>query len=156
MDIFESEKRSAIMAGIKCAGTSPELRLFALLREVLGGRLRVHQNVSRLPGRPDFVIPSLRVIVFMDGCFYHSCPKHGHNPKSNQEYWTPKLRRNQRRDIAKRKKLRSMGYSVWRFWEHDLKKTNAERVYERIVRIVAKARDRQGQSAPRPLIPRQF
>jgi G:T-mismatch repair DNA endonuclease (very short patch repair protein) len=74
-----------------------------------------------LPGQPDVVVPSLRLAIFADGCFYHGCPEHGHVPKSNVDYWLPRLVRNRKRDRANRRVLRKMGFAVWRFWEHVLK-----------------------------------
>jgi DNA mismatch endonuclease (patch repair protein) len=120
-DIFTVEKRSEIMSRIRSAGTSPENRLYLMLRDSLGSRRRIDRNVRDLPGQPDFLIPSLRLAVFADGCFYHGCPTHGHTPKSNTTYWIPKLARNRKRDAANRKALRAMGFTVFRAWEHDLK-----------------------------------
>jgi DNA mismatch endonuclease (patch repair protein) len=120
-DVFTPEKRSQIMARIRSSGTSPETSLCTLVRESLGGRWRIDKNVRTLPGQPDVVIPSLRLAIFADGCFYHGCPEHGHTPKSNVDYWLPKLVRNSRRDRANRRALRRMGFAVWRFWEHELK-----------------------------------
>jgi DNA mismatch endonuclease (patch repair protein) len=126
-DIFSVEKRSDIMSRIRSAGTSPENRLYLMLRECLGSRRRIDRNVRDLPGQPDFLIPSLRLVVFADGCFYHGCPTHGHTPKSNTAYWIPKLARNRKRDAANRKALRAMGFTVFRAWEHDLKAKRLER-----------------------------
>ena len=66
------------------------------------------------------VVPGLRLAIFADGCFCHGCPEHGHVPKSNVQYWLPKLERNCVRDLANRRVLRKMGFAVWRFWEHEL------------------------------------
>lgn len=126
-DIFSRAKRSAIMSRIRSTGTSPEVGLFALVRDTLGHRWRVLRNVRSLPGQPDVFIPELRLVIFADGCFYHGCPIHGHTPKSNPKYWRPKLRRNKTRDGANRRALRRMGIGVWRFWEHDLKGTKLKR-----------------------------
>lgn len=151
-DVFTREKRSEIMSRIRSRGTAPELRLYALIREILGPRWRVHLNVRGLPGQPDAMIPRLRLIIFADGCFYHNCPRHGHHPKSNRSYWDPKLVRNVRRDAANRRKLRMLGYSVWRFWEHDFKNPTIARTFRllerRLDRILA---NRQGGKVTRPL-----
>lgn len=56
--------------------------------------------------------------MFIDGCFWHSCPMHGHSPKSNTEYWVPKLRRNRERDSETVTLLEANGWTVLRFWEH--------------------------------------
>ncbi len=120
-DVFTPEKRSDIMSRIRSTGTTPEARLCASVREALGGRWRIDRNVRTLPGQPDVFIPSLRLTIFADGCFYHGCPEHGHVPKSNVEYWVAKLTRNRRRDRANRRGLRKMGYEVLSLWEHGLK-----------------------------------
>jgi DNA mismatch endonuclease (patch repair protein) len=120
-DVFTPEKRSDIMSRIRSSGTTPEARLWTLVREALGGRWRIDRNVRTLPGQPDVLVPSLRLAIFADGCFYHGCPEHGHVPKSNVEYWLTKLTRNRRRDRARRRALRRMGFAVWRLWEHELR-----------------------------------
>ncbi|MBA3353010.1 MAG: DNA mismatch endonuclease Vsr [Blastocatellia bacterium] len=117
-DIFTRAKRSAVMAKIKSRGNkATEVRLARILREygVKGWR----RNYP-LQGRPDFAFASARVAIFVDGCFWHSCPKHGHRPASNQNYWTPKLARNQRRDRRVSRQLRASGWRVLRVWEHQL------------------------------------
>jgi DNA mismatch endonuclease, patch repair protein len=126
-DIFSAAKRSEIMSRIRSCGTTPEVALHECVRQVLGGRWRVDKNVRQLPGQPDVLVPSLRLAIFADGCFYHSCPQHKHVPKSNESYWIPKLQRNKDRDKVNRKALRGMGFTVWNFWEHDLKKSTVER-----------------------------
>jgi len=133
-DIFTARQRSKIMSRIRSSGTDPEETLYRLLREVLGKRWRIRRNVRALPGQPDFVIPSLRLAVFMDGCFYHGCPKHGHRPKSNKKYWIPKLARNLARDRASRRALREMGYAVWKFWEHSLKGRRLHDTHRTLIR----------------------
>lgn len=135
-DIFTKEKRSEIMSGIRCAGTTPERRLYGIVCDILGHKWRVDCNVHSLPGRPDVVVPSLMLVIQADGCFYHFCPKHGHYPKTNARYWVPKLLRNARRDEAFRRKLRSLGFRVWRVWEHDLKRKGIARTYRRLERRI--------------------
>lgn len=129
-DVFTPEKRSDVMSRIRSTGSKPEERLFQAVRVALGHRWRIDRNVRTLPGCPDIVIPSLKTVIFLDGCFYHCCPVHGHIPKSNVEYWAPKLAKNVQRDRANRARLRQLGFSVWRFWEHDFK----GREYEASVR----------------------
>jgi DNA mismatch endonuclease (patch repair protein) len=119
-DVFSREKRSEVMSRIRSKGTLVEDALYRIIRESLGPRWRIDRNVVSLPGRPDVVIPALRLAIFVHGCFYHSCSKHGHVPKSNQEYWAPKLQRNVKRDSLNRARLRRLGFSVWVIWEHQL------------------------------------
>ena len=135
-DIFSKRKRSQIMSRIRCAGTEPEQQLYQMVRSILGHRWRIDQNVQNLPGRPDIVIPTLQMIIFLDGCFYHSCPEHGHHPKSNQSYWLPKLRANQARDRANRRRLRQMGYKVISYWEHDLLRRRMPATCRSLTRII--------------------
>jgi DNA mismatch endonuclease (patch repair protein) len=125
-DIFTATERSAIMSRIRSKGTALETRLYEIIRKCLGRRRRIDRNVPGLPGHPDIVVPSLHLAIFADGCFYHSCPKHGHKPKSNKGYWIPKLIRNRRRDKKNRAALRKLGYRVWIVWEHSLKGTKLE------------------------------
>lgn len=126
-DVFDRKKRSDVMSRIRSTGTAVEERLYSLVRESIGPRWRVDRNVRSLPGRPDLVIPGLRVAIFADGCFYHGCPEHGHTPKTNQKYWRPKLARNWQRDQRNRKLLRRLGFSVWTFWEHSLEGRRIDR-----------------------------
>jgi len=90
-DVFPPEQRSEIMSRIRSSGTTLEARLCASVREALGGRWRIDRNVRTLPGQPDVVVAGLHLAIFADGCFYHGCPEHGHMPKSNVDYWLPKL-----------------------------------------------------------------
>ncbi|MGD2101229.1 MAG: very short patch repair endonuclease [Acidimicrobiia bacterium] len=120
-DVFTPEKRSEVMSAIRSVGTQPECRLDEAVRRCLGHRWRIDRNVTDLPGKPDVVIPSLRLAIFADGCFFHHCPIHGRIPDSRREYWEPKIRRNVERDRINESDLREKGFSVWRFWEHDFK-----------------------------------
>ncbi|WP_410662696.1 very short patch repair endonuclease [Amycolatopsis sp. lyj-84] len=77
-----------------------------------------------VPGRPrrtiDVCFPSLRVAVFLDGCFWHGCPDHGTSPKSNSRWWREKIEANRVRDNDTTKHLNDLGWVVVRYWEHDL------------------------------------
>src|SRR5215831_980950 len=95
VDVFSREKRSEIMSRVKSHGNrATELRLVSVFREYgfVGWRRK-----SALFGRPDFVFPSRRVAVFIDGCFWHGCPIHGQVPQSNRAFWERKLSANIRR-----------------------------------------------------------
>jgi DNA mismatch endonuclease (patch repair protein) len=100
--------------------TRPELRLRSELHR-RGHRFRVDYPL-RLDGqlvRPDVVFTRAKVAVFVDGCFWHSCPQHGTTPRSNRDYWEPKLARNAYRDRANSEALRRSGWRVVRIWEHE-------------------------------------
>ncbi len=70
--------------------------------------------------RPDFVFSKLRLAVFVDGCFWHACPKHCRTPTGNRAYWRAKLTRNQTRDRLVTRTLHKAGWRVLRIWEHGL------------------------------------
>ena len=120
MDIWSIDKRSAVMSSIRKTGTKPEMALQGIVTSALP-RWKVMKNSEIVLGRPDVYVPSLKLAIFADGCFWHSCPKHGNIPKSRTEYWGPKLKGNSTRDRRIDRQLRSQGISVWRVWEHDLR-----------------------------------
>lgn len=99
--------------------TAPELALRSALH-AHGYRFRKDLRIDAVASRPrpDIVFTKARVAVFVDGCFWHSCPDHGRAPKSNTGYWGPKLRRNVDRDRANDVALAHAGWTVVRIWEH--------------------------------------
>jgi DNA mismatch endonuclease (patch repair protein) len=121
-DNHTPEQRSANMARIRSSGTTPEERLYLAVRTALGHKWRIDRNVPDMAGHPDLVIPSLRLVIFADGCFFHGCPTHYRAPLTNTEYWLPKIAGNINRDSIQRGALEADGWSVWRVWEHDLTK----------------------------------
>jgi DNA mismatch endonuclease (patch repair protein) len=115
-----SAGRSRNMAAIRRRDTRPEVALRSALHR-LGFRFRKDYPI-RANGkltRPDIVFTKRRIAIFVDGCFWHSCPQHGRPPRVNAEYWSPKLQRNVARDGEQTKALRSEGWVVVRFWEHE-------------------------------------
>ncbi|GAA4193332.1 hypothetical protein GCM10022219_15000 [Microbacterium oryzae] len=94
----------------------------------MGYRYRV--DFAPLGGRrrADIVFTRQRTAIFIDGCFWHSCPIHGTKPRRNADYWRPKLRRNVERDRETDKLLRDAGWAVLRFWEHEPPKLVAEAI----------------------------
>ena len=132
-DVFSASERSRIMSRVRSAGNlRTELELRAVFREqhYVGWRRGV-----RLPGQPDFVFSKKRLAIFVDGCFWHSCPAHGQTPKSNVAFWSRKLRRNVERDAAVRRTLRRNGWEVVRVWEHELTPRNRARLLRRLSHI---------------------
>lgn len=119
MDFVSKEKRSKIMAAIHSKNTKPEISLRKALWSK-GLRYRIHYGKELI----DIAFPTERLAIFIDGCFWHGCPIHSHIPESNREYWLPKLRKNIERDAAKSELLRTMGWEVMRFWEHELSDVN--------------------------------
>jgi DNA mismatch endonuclease, patch repair protein len=137
-DIFTARRRSTIMALVRSTGNeSTERRLAKLLRS---NGLNGWRRGRRLPGSPDFVWPRERITLFVDGCFWHCCPQHGHVPRSRLAYWSPKLRRNAERDHRVTRQLRAAGWRVLRIWECALLKRNQPQTLRRIARVL---RERQ-------------
>ncbi|MGD0089648.1 MAG: very short patch repair endonuclease [Planctomycetota bacterium] len=117
-DVFSKKKRSHVMSLIRSDGNKDtELAVVRLFRAYHISGWRRHWP---LKGRPDFVFPALRIVVFVDGCFWHGCAKHSRTPTGNREYWSGKLGRNKARDRAVTRHLRRLGWRVVRLWEHDL------------------------------------
>lgn len=106
------------MGRIRSRDTRPEIALRKALWAA-GLRYRLKAGVH-LPGHPDLAFPRAKVAVFVDGCFWHGCPDHGHIPKSRVEYWAPKIERNQTRDAQANAQLAELGWRVLRFWEHQV------------------------------------
>ncbi len=115
-----TKSRSLIMSKIRSKNTKPEVILRKKLWSV-GIRYRI--NVDSLPGRPDIVIKKARLIVFVDGEFWHgyNWEEKKKKIKSNRGFWIPKIERNMQRDSENNKKLKQLGYKVFRFWEHQIK-----------------------------------
>lgn len=107
--------------------TNPELAVRRILHST-GHRYRV--DFAPLGGRrrADIVFTRQRIAIFIDGCFWHSCPVHGTKPRQNADYWNPKLRRNVERDRETDKLLRDAGWAVLRFWEHEPPELVAEAI----------------------------
>jgi DNA mismatch endonuclease (patch repair protein) len=108
------------MLGNKRRDTKPELAVRRLLH-ARGLRYRVDfRPTAAVRSRADIVFTKQKVAVFIDGCFWHSCPIHATQPKANADYWLPKLARNAERDAEVTEVLRQSGWTVLRFWEHQL------------------------------------
>lgn len=114
-DKITKAQRSRIMSSIRSSKTAPELKLKPLMK-----RSGFVYQPKTIYGRPDFANRKLRIVVFVDGCFWHKCPKHYVEPSSNKAYWKSKILYNVRRDRAVNKRLEWEGWMVIRVWEHEL------------------------------------
>ena len=94
------------------------------------------QTRYQLVVRPDFVFLKSRTAVFVDGCFWHGCPKHGTQPKGNAAFWKKKFARNIARDRLVNRILRRANWRVLRIWEHELARKNEARLLRRIQRAL--------------------
>jgi DNA mismatch endonuclease, patch repair protein len=136
-DVFSQAKRSEVMARIRGRGKkTTEMRFVKLLRsEGLTGWRR-HVQVSLREGRgsarqmepgrrpavrPDFVFAGAKLAIFIDGCFWHGCPRHGRTPVAQAAFWSAKLTGNRSRDRHVSAALRRRGWIVLRIWEHELR-----------------------------------
>lgn len=133
-DVFTKAKRSEVMSRIRGRGNKDtELALAKLLRRhrITGWRRQIQIRTSPRPSpqrgegvrvRPDFVFLKLKLAVFVDGCFWHGCPKHATKPKNNRAFWHRKLSMNKQRDGIVNRTLRKASWRVVRIWECDLTK----------------------------------
>jgi len=134
-DTFSPQERSRIMSRIRSRGNAAtELRFVEILKQhkIAGWRRGI-----QLPGKPDFVFPRERVVIFIDGDFWHGNPKNFRLPKSNVSYWKQKILSNQIRDRRVNRLLRKQGWRVYRFWQSALKNETA--VTKRLLRVLGRA-----------------
>lgn len=134
MDLFTKAKRSEVMSRIRSVGNkSTELRLIEIFRHygIRGWRRR-----QRVVGNPDFVFRKQMVCIFVDGCFWHGCPRCYKHPTSNVDYWEGKLRRNRSRAILVNRKLREAGWCVLRIWEHQLDSKREAQLVARLLKHI--------------------
>ena len=96
--------------------TELKVRMALIRTKVKGWQL----NKKDLPGKPDVYFENEKIAIFIDGCFWHGCPKCGHVPKTRSEFWEAKINRNKERDKEKNKELKKIGIKIIRFWEHQL------------------------------------
>lgn len=120
MDVFSKAKRSDVMSRIRSKkNKATEVALARLLRLNSISGWRRHLS---LPGRPDFTFSKLKLTVFVDGCFWHGCPRCYRAPKSQVSYWSQKILRNRSRDKRVNRQLKKTGWKVLRLWECELEK----------------------------------
>jgi len=118
-DIHTKKQRSYNMSRIKGKNTGPELvlRKFLSAKNIKGYKLNY-----KLTGKPDIVFLKQKIAIFVDGCFWHKCPKCFIQPKNNRKFWEDKINGNVARDKSIKQKLQREGWFVIRLWEHDIKK----------------------------------
>ncbi len=152
-DIFTIKKRSEVMSRIHGKGNrSTEIELLQIFRDyrIFGWRRQNQISLlrdnsiessnrkyaNRKKVRPDFIFPKLKLAIFVDGCFWHSCPIHQSKPNRNSAFWEKKFRSNKRHDRIVNKLLHENGWNVLRIWEHELLKTKRSRLMKRINRAI--------------------
>lgn len=139
-----SPEASRRMVKVRQKGTGAEV---ALRRELYrrGLRYRIDYVVLKRPRRvADVAFPGLKIAIFVDGCFWHGCPKHGTWPKQNAEFWRNKIETNRSRDKDTNVRLEAIGWKAVRVWEHE----SPVMATKTISRLVAKAKAERSKSPP--------
>jgi DNA mismatch endonuclease (patch repair protein) len=132
VDLYSPAKRSEIMSRVRGKGNkATELALVSVLRR---NRITGWRRNARLFGSPDFVFPKDHIALFVDGCFWHSCPIHASQPRTNAEFWSEKLSKNRLRDGMVNRTLKKSGWRVIRIWQHELSVSNEDRLVGRLLR----------------------
>lgn len=135
-DMFSKEQRSKNMKAIRSKGTSLEN---IITKELWRKGFRFRKNVRKLMGNPDIAIQKYKTVIFLDSCFWHSCPTHGNKPRSNVDYWEKKLIRNIERDRIVTKYYEEKGWNILRVWEHEVK-NDLEGTVEKITNFILKSK----------------
>jgi DNA mismatch endonuclease, patch repair protein len=148
-DVFTKAKRSDVMSRVRGRGnkSTEEAMVRIFRRHHVTGWLR-HRQVF---GKPDFIFLRKKLAVFVDGCFWHGCPKHTTEPATNRAFWRKKLTRNKARDRIVNRTLRRQGCTVLRIWQHELTRKNETRLLLRIQRALASSSRTTAASGQLPL-----
>lgn len=131
MDKVTKETRSKIMKSIKSKSKLED----KVCKELWKRGIRYRRNVRSLFGQPDLSIKKYKVVIFLDSCFWHYCPIHGHMPLSNIDYWQNKLYKNIKRDIIVNSYYQEKSWNVLRIWEHQVRK-DFEYTIEQIIKFI--------------------
>jgi DNA mismatch endonuclease (patch repair protein) len=128
-DKLTRRERSQLMAKVRGHGNkSTELALVIIFRR---NKITGWRRNQKIFGKPDFIFPKLKLAVFVDGCFWHGCPRHGTKPKGNRTFWKKKFARNLARDRLVNRTLRRANWRVLRIWEHALRQATIHRATQR-------------------------
>jgi DNA mismatch endonuclease (patch repair protein) len=135
---YTTPQRSELMSRIRSTNTKPEVALRKALWH-FGYRYRIHDR--RLPGKPDLVFAKQKMVVFVDGDFWHgfNWKQKKTKIKQNAAFWIPKIERNMQRDREVNAQLEALGWRVVRIWEHELKKAEFGATVFRVVRLLSEA-----------------
>ena len=137
MDRISKEQRSKVMAAIKASSKLEEI----VSKELWHRGIRYRKNVRGLKGTPAIAIQKYKIVIFIDSCFWHCCPVHGNMLKSNTEYWKKKLNRNKERDQEVNAYYYEQGWTIMRFWEHEIKQ-DLDKVIDLIIEELEKIKTR--------------
>ena len=133
-DIFCKEKRSSVMKAVKSRNTkTTELKMIEIFKElqIIGWR-----RTYPLIGKPDFVFPKKRIVVFVDGCFWHGHDCRNVTPSDNADFWNAKRAYNKQHDTVVTETLQNKNWTVIRIWECELKKKKRDKLMEKIDKLL--------------------
>ncbi|TFE25595.1 very short patch repair endonuclease [Cohnella luojiensis] len=137
MDKVTPETRSKIMKSIKSKSKLEDI----VCKELWNRGFRFRRNVRTLMGQPDISISKYKIVIFLDSCFWHYCPTHGHTPLSNVDYWQKKIYKNIKRDILVNSYYEEKGWSILRIWEHQIR-NNLAYTIKQIMDFIAEAKQK--------------
>ena len=127
-DNLTTEQRTKCMSNIRNKWTGQEKKIHSYLKS---HKIK-HKMHPNLEGSPDILLKDIDTVLFLHGCFWHKCSKCYKEPKSNKEYWLPKIERNIKRDRNNAGLLRRHGFKVKKMWEHEIKK-DINKVVKKII-----------------------
>lgn len=127
----QQAQRSQIMKAIKSVSKLEELVSTELWRH----GIRYRRNVRSLFGQPDIAIKKYKLVIFIDSCFWHYCPVHGHTPLTNLDYWEKKIHRNIKRDILVNSYYSERNWHIIRIWEHEIRQ-NFDYTIQRLIAYI--------------------
>ena len=127
-DNLTKEQRKKCMSNIKSKWTAQESKIHNFLK---GNKIK-HKMHPKITGNPDILLKDTNTAVFLQGCFWHKCPKCYKEPKSRKDYWLPKIQNNVKRDRKNGKILKGGEFNVLKIWEHEVKK-DFKRALDKIV-----------------------
>jgi len=131
-DKVSPKKRSQIMSKIKSKNTRLENKIIS---DLWKRGFRFRRNVASLTGKPDIAIKKYKIVIFIDSCFWHGCPRHCRMPSSNRTYWEKKIKRNKERDREVTNFYKEKGWHILRIWEHELK-NDYENILSKIEKFI--------------------
>ncbi len=121
-DVHSKETRSYNMSQIRGKWTKQEI----LIHNILKGRKIKHMMHPDIEGKPDILIKNSKTLIFLDGCFWHKCPRCFRQPETNREFWMNKIENNFKKDKEVTKKLKRKGWTILRLWEHEIRENLSE------------------------------
>ncbi len=133
VDIYSKDKRSLIMSRVKGTNTKPEVQIRKILHK-LGYRFRLRS--TKLPGKPDIMLPKYKKVILVNGCFWHGhedC-KRAKLPSSNRLFWMKKIEKNRLRDKRVINELRLLGWNTLTIWQCKMK--NIDEIVDSIERFL--------------------